>query len=386
MSKIFKERTSEFQARMSEANIDAMLLMDPDSIYYFTAFWGDLGVEFGRPSIVIIPRNEEPIIITSSIEGEMCKRMSWISKIHLYHDSVGREWIDPLETILEKYKNSKIAVIPNKVPSLVLNYFHKTDLINKFMNGENILSLQRMIKSQEEIKHLRQAGQVATAMTDAARSVITEGVSEYEIAIAAQAGGTRKAAEIIESEDVNSLMSPVIHNLQSIQSGPHTSMGHLHPTVRRLKKGDPVFLCFCANCHFKQLKIGYDRQYFVEEMSDKHARLYEIAVEAQQASIKEMKPGVTAEQVNAASDEVYKSHDMGFCYRTGRAVGYSSLEKPELKKGDKTILSPGMAFAVDGGITIPDKFGARIGDTILITQNGTECVTEYPRDEPIIKG
>ena len=57
-----------------------------------------------------------------------------------------------------------------------------------------------------------------------------------------------------------------------------------------------------------------------------------------------------------------------------------------LKKGDKTILSPGMAFAVDGGITIPDKFGARIGDTILITQNGTECVTEYPRDEPIIKG
>ena len=386
MSKIFKERTSEFQARMSEAKIDAMILMDPDSIYYFTAFWGDLGVEFGRPSIVFIPRNEEPIIITSSIEGEMCKRMSWISKIHLYHDSVGREWIDPLETILAKYKNHKIAVIPNKVPSLVLNYFHKTDWINKLINGENILSLQRMIKSPEEIKHLRQAGQVATAMTDAARAVIAEGVSEYEIAIAAQAGGTRKAAEIIESEDVNSLMSPVIHNLQSIQSGPHTSMGHLHPTVRRLKTGDPVFLCFCANCHFKQLKIGYDRQYFVKEMSDEHARLYEIAVEAQQASIKEMKPGVTAEQVNAASDEVYKSHDMGFCYRTGRAVGYSSLEKPELKKGDKTILSPGMAFAVDGGITIPDKFGARIGDTILITQHGTECVTEYPRDEPIIKG
>ena len=149
MSKIFKERTTEFQARMSEANIDAMFLMDPDSIYYFTAFWGDLGVEFCRPSIVIIPRNEEPIIITSSIEGEMCKRMSWISKIHLYHDSVGREWIDPLETILAKYKNHKIAVIPNKVPALVLNYFHKTDWNNKFINGENILSLQRMIKSPE---------------------------------------------------------------------------------------------------------------------------------------------------------------------------------------------------------------------------------------------
>jgi len=386
MSEIFKKRISEFQKRMSEADIDVMLLMDPDSIYYFTGYWGDLGVEFGRPSIVAISRNEEPIIITSSIEGEMCKRMTWISKIHLYHDSVGKEWIDPLEKILETYKNNKIAIVPNEVPSLVLNYFHKINWINNFLNGENILSLQRMIKSSEEINDLRQAGQVATAMTDAAKIVIKEGVSEYEIAIAIQAGGTRKAGEIIKSEDANSLMSPVIHNLQSIQSGAHTSMGHLHPTVRELKKGDPVYLCFCAICHFKQLKIGYDRQYFVEEISDEHARIYEIAVKAQQASIKEMKPGVTAEQVNAASDEVYKSNDMGFCYRTGRAVGYSSLEKPELKKGDKTILSPGMVFAVDGGVTIPGKFGARVGDTILVTENGSECITEYPRNEPVIKG
>ena len=386
MSEIFKKRISEFQKRMSEADIDVMLLMDPDSIYYFTGYWGDLGVEFGRPSIVAISRNEEPIIITSSIEGEMCKRMTWISKIHLYHDSVGKEWIDPLEKILETHKNNKIAIVPNEVPSLVLNYFHKINWINNFLNGENILSLQRMIKSSEEIVDLRQAGQVATAMTDAAKTVIKEGVSEYEIAIAIQAGGTRKAGEIIKSEDANSLMSPVIHNLQSIQSGAHTSMGHLHPTVRELKKGDPVYLCFCAICHFKQLKIGYDRQYFVEEISDEHARIYEIAVKAQQASIKEMKPGVTAEQVNAASDEVYKSNDMGFCYRTGRAVGYSSLEKPELKKGDKTILSAGMVFAVDGGVTIQDKFGARVGDTILVTENGSECITEYPRNEPVIKG
>ena len=386
MSEIFKKRISEFQKRMSEADIDVMLLMDPDSIYYFTGYWGDLGVEFGRPSIVAISRNEEPTIITSSIEGEMCKRMTWISKIHLYHDSVGKEWIDPLEKILETYKNNKIAIVPNEVPSLVLNYFHKINWINNFLNGENILSLQRMIKSSEEIVDLRQAGQVATAMTDAAKTVIKEGVSEYEIAIAIQAGGTRKAGEIIKSEDANSLMSPVIHNLQSIQSGAHTSMGHLHPTVRELKKGDPVYLCFCAICHFKQLKIGYDRQYFVEEISDEHARIYEIAVKAQQASVKEMKPGVTAEQVNAASDEVYKSNDMGFCYRTGRAVGYSSLEKPELKKGDKTILSPGMVFAVDGGVTIPGKFGARVGDTILVTENGSECITEYPRNEPVIKG
>jgi Xaa-Pro aminopeptidase len=43
-----------------------------------------------------------------------------------------------------------------------------------------------------------------------------------------------------------------------------------------------------------------------------------------------------------------------------------------------------MAFAVDGGITVPGKFGARVGDTILVTEDGAECVTESPRDQPVL--
>ena len=119
MSAICKKRTLEFQERMREAGIDVMLLMDPDSIYYFTAFWGDLGVEFGRPSIVVIPRNDEPIIITSSIEGEMCRRMTWISQINLYHDSVGKEWIDPLEIILETLSQIAVLLLILPEPDLV---------------------------------------------------------------------------------------------------------------------------------------------------------------------------------------------------------------------------------------------------------------------------
>jgi Xaa-Pro aminopeptidase len=56
------------------------------------------------------------------------------------------------------------------------------------------------------------------------------------------------------------------------------------------------------------------------------------------------------------------------------------LEKPELKYGDRTPLQSGMVFAVDGGITVPDVFGARVGDTVIVTDDGIEIVTEYPRD------
>ena len=384
MTGTFQRRTTELQGRLAEAGIDVMLLTDIDSIYYTTGYWGDLGVEFGRPTIVAVPRDGAPTLITSSIEGEMCQAMTWVDDVRLFSDGVGGEWTDPLADVLSANNGRKIAVEKFKIPALVSNYLSETAKLTGLIDGAPVLSEQRMIKTAEEIEHLRQAGQVAVAMTAAAREVIAEGVPEYEITLAVMNAGTRKAAEIIASEDMDSLMSPVIHNLQSLNSGRFTARGHQRPTVRRLERGDPVYLCFCAITHFKQLKIGFDRQYFVGQITDEQARMYDIALEAQEAAIREMRPGVTAEQVHFASAEVYERTGFGMCYRTGRAVGYSSLEKPELKGGDTTVLQPGMAFAVDGGITIPGEFGARVGDTILVTEDGTECVTEFPRDQHVV--
>jgi Xaa-Pro aminopeptidase len=384
MSDLFQRRTLELQRRLADAGIDLLLLTDPDSVFYVTAYWGDLGVEFGRPTVVAVPRNGEVTLITSSLEGEMCEAMTWVEDVRLYSDGVNGEWTGPLRGLLDAHKGARIAVERSKIPAMVSNHLADDLGLGGLLDGGRVLAEQRMVKGPEEIAQIRQAGQVAVAMSDAARAVIAEGVPEYEIALAVQAGGTRRAAEIIGGEDPGSLMTPMIHNLQALNSGPHTAMVHRHPTVRRLERGDPVYLCFCSICHFKQFKLGYDREYFVGEMSDRHARVYEVALEAQQAAIREMRPGVTAEQVHRASAEVYRRNGFGLCYRTGRAIGYSSLEAPELKDGDKTVLRAGMVFAVDGGITVPGEFGARVGDTILVTKQGTDCVTESPRDQPVL--
>jgi len=179
-------------------------------------------------------------------------------------------------------------------------------------------------------------------------------------------------------------MSPMIYNLQVLQSGHFTSYTHLHPTVRRIQRGDPIYMCFCPIAHFKQFKLGYDREYFVGEVKDEIARIYNTAIAAQTAAINEMRPGAIAEEVHAAADEVYRTAGFSPSYRTGRAIGYSSLERPELKSGDRTVLEPGMVFAVDGGITVPDVFGARVGDTVIVTETGTEIATEFPRELTIL--
>ena len=143
-------------------------------------------------------------------------------------------------------------------------------------------------------------------------------------------------------------------------------------------------MCFCSICHFKQFKIGYDRQYFVGSVDDETARTYNTAIEAQAASLAEMRPGAIAEDVHKAADDVYQAAGFAPSYRTGRALGLLLLEEPQLKYGDKTPLKPGMVFAVDGGITVPEVFGARVGDTVIVTDDGIEIATEFPRELTVV--
>ncbi len=156
-------------------------------------------------------------------------------------------------------------------------------------------------------------------------------------------------------------------------------MVHRRSTVRRLRRGDPVYLCFCGIANFKQYKLGFDREYFVGTVTDRQARIYETALRAQAAALHAVRPGAVAEDVHFAADAVYREAGFEPAYRTGRGIGCSFLERPELKAGDSTRLRAGMTFAVDGGITIPGELGARVGDSIVVTETGFEYLTPYPK-------
>jgi Xaa-Pro dipeptidase len=385
MLPLFQNRTQELQRRLKDEGIDVLLITNVDSIYYYSAYWGDLGLEFGRPTILAVASNGDVTLITPGSESLMAEAMTWIGDLGFYSDGVSEEWRDPLRKALgADIGKLRIAIESNDIPAVISNFLRQEFGIDGLVDATPIIAQMRVIKSSEELDMIRQAGQVAVAMGSAGRDAMAVGVPEYEISLACLTAGTRKAAEIIAAEDQDALMSPMIHNLQALQSGHFTSYTHLHPRVKKLAHGDPVYMCFCSICHFKQFKIGYDREYFVSTVDDETARIYNTAIDAQAASLNEMRPGVAAEDVHKAADEVYQSAGFAPSYRTGRALGYSSLEQPQLKYGDRTPLEAGMVFAVDGGITVPEVFGARVGDTVIVTDDGIEIATEYPRDLQIV--
>ncbi|MDH3759866.1 MAG: Xaa-Pro peptidase family protein [Gammaproteobacteria bacterium] len=373
-----RQRTLEFQSRLKEAGIDLAIVTDESSIAYLAGFWGYLSVEFGRPTFLLVRPDEAPLVITPLMESEMVSAMTWVENIASWEDAGDRRWENVLRQAIGD-KPGKIGVELAALPPIVRNWFDDQLPDTRLHDIAPIMGEMRMIKSPEEIEVMKQAGEIAGAMMHGAEGALGEGRPEYEAALAVIDAGTRKAASFLTAKGWEAFISPMIHNLQIMQSGTDTSMVHRRASVKPLQKGDPVYFCFCNMAQFKQYKLGFDRMFFIKELSDEAAEVQQAAIDAQQAAIAAIRPGVTAESVAEAADEVYRERGYETGYRTGRSIGMAYLESPELKHGDKTILQAGMTFAVDGGISVDGRLGGRIGDSIAVTATGSEYITEYPR-------
>ena len=373
-----RQRTQEFQQRMKDAGVELAVLTDESSIAYLAGFWGYLSVEFGRPTFLILRPDEEPIVLTPLMESEMVSAMTWVEKVMTWEDAGENRWENVLARALGSGSKS-VAVELNSLPAIVRNWFDASLPGTALTDISPLLGAMRTIKSPEEIEVMRQAGQVAGAMMAAAEGALAEGAPEYEAALAVIEAGSRKAAGFLTARGWEAFVSPMIHNLQVMQSGRDTSMVHRRASVKRLERGDPVYFCFCNMAQFKLYKLGFDRMFFVGEASDEAIRVQQAAIDAQQAAIAAIRPGITAEEVAGAANEVYRERGYQTGYRTGRSIGMSYLEAPELKAGDKTVLQPGMTFAVDGGISLDGSLGGRIGDSIVVTDSGCDYLTDYPR-------
>ena len=374
-----RQRTREFQSRLDDAGIDLAILTDESSIAYLAGFWGYLSVEFGRPTFLLLRPEGEPQVITPLMESEMVGAMTWVENVSTWEDSGAQRWENVLAAAIGD-NPGKIGVEIAALPPVVRNWFDDQMPSTRLHNVAPLLGEMRMIKSPEEIVVMKQAGEIAGAMMQAAEDALGEGRPEYEAALAVINAGTRKAAGFLTDKGWEAFISPMIHNLQIMQSGTDTSMVHRRASVKALQKGDPVYFCFCNMAQFKQYKLGFDRMFFIKELSDEAAEVQQAAIDAQQAAIAAMRPGVTAESVAEAANEVYRERGFETGYRTGRSIGMAYLESPELKQGDKTLLQPGMTFAVDGGISVDGRLGGRIGDSVAVTADGIEYITQYPRE------
>ena len=373
---MFRNRLTLFQNKLAEKNIDLALITDEDNVYYLTGYYDYLHMEFGRPTILVVPQNGPVILITPTIDLNAAQSAAQVDRIAPWNDGMGNEWREELPKAIRN--TTTIAVEPDHMPPMVRAYVSEVIDTQRVDNATPLLSAMRMIKSPEELQLARHAGEVATAMMVAGRGAIADGVPEFEVAIATSQAGTRKAADLLTRHYADTDMSPNTHFLQIMASGDSIIKTHHRASTRIMHKGDPVFLCFCGMTNFHRFKLGFDRTFWIGDAPKDQIAVYEVAVASQKAALNALRPGVTAESIHAEYANVIQEAGYNYPFRCGRATGFSFLETPQLVTGDKTIIQPGMVLAIDGSVSV-ETFRAQVGDSVIVTEDGWEPLTQHTK-------
>ena len=173
--------------------------------------------------------------------------------------------------------------------------------------------------------------------------------------------------------------------LQYVCYGKNAAEPH-HGAVagEMLKEGDAVLFDLWAPVD--NYWCDMTRTVFYKSVSDEHRKVYEIVKEAQQAAIDFVKPGVKMCDIDAVARKVITDAGYGdkFLTRTGHGVGMTVHEPPEASASCDLIAQPGMCFSIEPGIYLKDDVGVRIEDLVIVTEDGCEVLTKYPKELQIV--
>jgi len=282
------------------------------------------------------------------------------------------EFSDIVVAAMNNYKLSgKSFGVNNGIAAI--NLIDIKEKINtKFINGHSILETLRVVKDESEIEKLRKAAKLADEVMGETIDSIHPGMTERDI--------KKKIEELFMQKGADGLSFEPI-----IASGHNSSMPHYCEDSRVIQEKDIIILDL--GCKYKGYCSDISRTVFVGGITDEEKKIYDIILRANKAGEETAKQGVKAENVDKASRDVIKSEGYGeyFLNRTGHGIGISVHEAPYIKAGNKQILERGMAFSIEPGIYIPNKFGMRIEDIVVIGVDGPEVLNNFTKEIILIK-
>ena len=232
---------------------------------------------------------------------------------------------------------------------------------------ENKINELRMVKTPEEIEYIKKAQSIAEDAFEHILTFIRPGVTEKRIALELDFYMLSHGAEALSFETI-------------AVTGKKTSMPHGVPDDTVVETGDFVTMDFGAV--YKGYHSDMTRTVAVGEISAEQRKIYEIVLSAQRASLEILKKGVSCKVADKAARDIITNAGYGdyFGHGTGHGVGIEIHELPNLSPRSDTILQIGNIVTVEPGIYIPNKFGVRIEDMALITENGYENLTNTPKE------
>jgi Xaa-Pro aminopeptidase len=348
---------------MTTHNVHAAYITRPVSIAYLTGFHAE---PFERLMALVVQPDGATLIVPSlehqkaAVDAHDAHVVSWRDGEDAYalvRDAVGNAFEVGVE---------KDHITVSAAESLITRAS-----VRELLDVGPELRRMRRRKKQDEIEKLVRAAAITDAACDEVFTRLRPGQSELEVAlmlgtVVSELGGTLAFDSLV-------------------QSGQNSALPHVRPTSRLLALGDYVLLDFGAA--FDGYKADTTRMGVVGEPSARHLEIHQLVLDAHDAAIDAVRPGVTTGDIDAAARRVIEAAGYGdrFMHRIGHGLGLEAHEEPSLDPGSQTVLEAGMVFTVEPGIYIPGWGGVRIEDDVVVEEGGCRVLTKADRSLRVIQ-
>ena len=361
---LMQKRFDKLYALMRRAQLDIVALIPgPNHRYLFAAEHYVLE----RPIVIFLPLEAEPVAVIPELEIALFQRHAAPARLFAYSDASGYE---------SAFRDAlRFLHAPDKtigVEGLFMRFFEGEAIraaapAARLVDASAALAELRIIKDAGEIAALRRAIQISEDALRETLAAARVGMSEIEL------------ADILE-ERMRALGGEGLSFATILHAGGNTALPHSSPLPYRMAEGDPLLFDFGAS--YRGYCADITRTVFLGAVSAAQRDFYAVVQAANEAGRAAAKPGVTAESVDLAARQVFI--DAGYAallrHRTGHGLGLQAHEAPYIVEGNQRLLEPGMVFTIEPGIYRLGEIGVRIEDDVLITEDGCESLTRFPRD------
>jgi Xaa-Pro aminopeptidase len=367
----FRSRLARSAALAADQDIDALLVTPGPDLFYLTGY---NAVALERLTCLVVAADRDPFIVVPMLErsstlaspiGELdIDIVSWTETENPYDlvnamlgnldETIGRVALD------DRMWAAKVLALRSAMPHV------------EQVPGNSVMREMRIRKSNYEIAALQRAGAAIDSVHAQVSDLLRVGRTEAEI-----------------GKDLNTLIQADHERADFIivGSGPNSSSPHAETSQRVLHPGDIVVVDIGGTTG-----EGYcsdsTRTYAMGEPDPEFVAAYEVLQRAQATAVAAVRPGVTCEALDAVARDILTDAGLGdlFVHRTGHGIGLESHEDPYLVEGNSMRLAPGMAFSIEPGFYVDRKWGARIEDIVVCSDNGAIVCNNRPRELAIVEG
>jgi len=352
-------RIERIRTILSGFDLEGILFFEEATIRYLTGFSGNDGALFvGRNRVILL------------VDGR------FITQAH--DETAGCDVIefkDRTEGMAGLISDLSLKNVGIESPAISLNHF--LALQERLENGITLTPLSgeieriRIIKDVEEAASIREAAAMAARALEETLQHIRPGITERDIAAILEMKMREAGSEKPSFETI-------------VASGSNAALPHAVPGFREIQPGDFLIIDYGSVCR------GYHSDetctFAIGGVDDKQAAVYAIVKDAHDKALDAVRAGIPCREI----DKIARTHidDAGygryFSHGTGHGVGLKIHEPPRVSEREEGTLEEGMVITVEPGVYIPDLWGIRIEDTVLVGKDGCEILTKTSKDLRIL--